>query len=90
MLMWFANAIMYTLDTERGTIINGEPFFEQKFGKSDKQRPRFRAAMTANEVMEFVVDALGISGAGGGQDDGIEAEKIWRPPGLSLRPGLSQ
>jgi len=24
MLGWFANAIMHTLDTERGTIINGE------------------------------------------------------------------
>ena len=24
MLVWFANAIMHTLDTERGTIINGE------------------------------------------------------------------
>ena len=24
MIGWFANAIMHTLDTERGTIINGE------------------------------------------------------------------
>jgi len=24
MITWFANAIMHTLDTERGTIINGE------------------------------------------------------------------
>ena len=24
MIAWFANAIMHTLDTERGTIINGE------------------------------------------------------------------
>ena len=24
MMVWFANAIMHTLDTERGTIINGE------------------------------------------------------------------
>ena len=23
-MVWFANAIMQTLDTERGTIINGE------------------------------------------------------------------
>jgi len=24
MITWFANAIMHTLDTERGTVINGE------------------------------------------------------------------
>ena len=24
LMVWFANAIMHTLDTERGTIINGE------------------------------------------------------------------
>lgn len=45
-------------------IEDGEPFFEQRFGESDKQLPLFRSPMTANEAMEFVVDTLSISGAG--------------------------
>lgn len=46
-------------------IADGDPFFELKLGESDNQLPRFRSAMTANEAMEFIVDTISISGAGG-------------------------
>ena len=45
-------------------IEDGDPFFERRFGESEKELPLFRSDMTANEAMEFVIDTLSISGAG--------------------------
>ena len=45
-------------------IADGDPFFDRRFGESEKELPLFHSPMTANEAMEFVVDTLITSGAG--------------------------
>ena len=63
-------------------IDDGEPLFEQKFGQSKKQLPLFRAAMNANEVMEFVVDTLISSGAGEVHTTALRPQKFGAHPGF--------
>ncbi len=63
-------------------IADGEPFFEQKYFESDKQLPRFRGPMTANEAMEFIVDTLGLSGAGGVRATALRPKKFGGHPGF--------
>ena len=57
-------------------VEDGEPFFEQRFGESDKKLPLFRSPMTANEAMEFIVDTLSISGAGEVRATGLRPKKF--------------
>lgn len=61
---------------------DGDPFFKPKIGEKKQERPTFRAHMTANEVMEFIVDTMSATGAGEVEATGLRPERFGAYPGF--------
>ncbi len=63
-------------------LSDGDVLFKAPLGQDKQKRPRFRKHVTANEVMEFVVDSMSVEGAGKVEAGGLRPARFGERAGF--------